>query len=618
MRKIKVMIASMFGAIALVFACVFGTRINAATVQTETFSVDSNITSTSAISKNTKFYDGTVFSITLGNEGSATKTNCGAGTVTANDNSGLTYTAGLFGGGGRTYSITAKGKDLTVKLYYTICNGDFTKSGVQTKGGDLQVDGTAVTSTNSNNSNVAYMYSTTITSGSSKVYGASSNRLIIFGVIASYEVAGEDDAVVTFNSNGGSAVASQTVSIGSKANEPTAPTRQHYNFVGWYTKDGSNDDWGDEFNFNTTIYGSITLYAKWEEKAIVTVDYYVGETKVNSEELHVDSLITYEVSSSYVPSGQYFAGWGTDSTSTSVIAEDYKVPSTGLTLYAKFANIKNYISSDESIRSSMLGSQTVNGFAGSIFNFTEITVATNSGFELPTGNRNTYRLETSGSSSATRRNIKFTAPFDGKLTLWVCSSNSGRTMDIYQGSWGGTSVLSYEFQSEDKNVFLVKEVDIVKDAEYIIGGSNGYYIYGLFVNETTLADDVKLTFDAQYNELAAADSTKLRFIGTIDGVAYSDYANITKMEFTFTFNGLNRVCEVTKLYKSIKNGETTIKAAADDTMYVIYQLNNINKTAYAGKVLSNCTFKLTFADGSTKSVSHDDITLPESFTEVVA
>ena len=39
MRKIKVMIASMFGAIALVFACVFGTRINAETAYT-TYTAD--------------------------------------------------------------------------------------------------------------------------------------------------------------------------------------------------------------------------------------------------------------------------------------------------------------------------------------------------------------------------------------------------------------------------------------------------------------------------------------------------------------------------------------------------------------------------------------------------
>lgn len=601
MNKFKKVLLGTLSVLTLGLFVVTGAKVNAGTIVTESFSVDSNVSSTSSISAGTKIYDGTVFSVTTGG-GAVTKTNCGAGTVTSNDNSGLTYTAGLLpGGGSRTYEVKAIGKDLTVKFYYTICNGDFSKSGVQTKGGDLQVDGTAVTSTNSNASNVAYMYSTSITSGNSKVFGASSNRLIIFGVVASYEQAGDDDAVVTFNSNGGSAVASETVSIGSKANEPTAPTRQHYNFVGWYTKDGSNDDWGDEFNFDTTISSSITLYAKWEEKAVVTVNYYVGDTKVNSEELHVDSLITYEVSSSYVPSGKYFSGWCTDSSLASVIAEDYKVPSTGLTLYAKFTNIKNYISSDESIRSSMLGSQTVNGFAGSIFNFTEINVATNSGFELPTGNRNTYRLETSGSSSATRRNIKFTAPFDGKLTLWVCSSNSGRTMDVYQGSWGGTSVLSYEFQNADKNVFLVKKVDIVKDAEYIIGGSNGYYIYGLFVEEAKMSDDTTAAVFAEKN--TAGDT--LRFVGTLTGI--TDLANIDSIELLLAKDTVAASpIALSSVFTSVTGASKTC-AKADGTYYTIFRLTGIDGLAAGTKISKQ--LKVTFTDGSTTLSDATDFTI---------
>ena len=53
-------------------------------------------------------------------------------------------------------------------------------------------------------------------------------------------------------------------------------------------------------------------------------------------------------------------------------------------------------------------------------------------------------------------------------------------------------------------------------------------------------------------------------------------------------------------------------------MYVIYQLNNINKTAYQGLALTNCKFTVTFTDDSTVFIEHADITLPEEFTTVVA
>lgn len=69
---------------------------------------------------------------------------------------------------------------------------------------------------------------------------------------------------VTFNSNGGSAVASQTVSEGGQVQEADDPTQDSYTFGGWY-KDAACTD-GNEWDFeNGTVPGNITLYAKWTE-----------------------------------------------------------------------------------------------------------------------------------------------------------------------------------------------------------------------------------------------------------------------------------------------------------------------------------------------------------------
>ena len=65
---------------------------------------------------------------------------------------------------------------------------------------------------------------------------------------------------VTFNANGhGTAPAAQTVSQGSKATQPTAPTATGYTFGGWYKEAGCTN----AFDFNTAINANITLYAKW-------------------------------------------------------------------------------------------------------------------------------------------------------------------------------------------------------------------------------------------------------------------------------------------------------------------------------------------------------------------
>ncbi|WP_010259284.1 InlB B-repeat-containing protein [Treponema primitia] len=64
---------------------------------------------------------------------------------------------------------------------------------------------------------------------------------------------------VTFNSNGGSAVAPKTVTDGDPVTKPTDPTRSGYTFDGWYPTAESST----LYNFATPVTGNITLYAKW-------------------------------------------------------------------------------------------------------------------------------------------------------------------------------------------------------------------------------------------------------------------------------------------------------------------------------------------------------------------
>lgn len=64
---------------------------------------------------------------------------------------------------------------------------------------------------------------------------------------------------VTFNSNGGSEVAAQTVEEGETATEPADPTKDGYTFVGWC----SDEELTTEYNFSTAVTADITLYAEW-------------------------------------------------------------------------------------------------------------------------------------------------------------------------------------------------------------------------------------------------------------------------------------------------------------------------------------------------------------------
>ncbi|MDR2813876.1 MAG: InlB B-repeat-containing protein [Prevotellaceae bacterium] len=67
--------------------------------------------------------------------------------------------------------------------------------------------------------------------------------------------------MVVFNSNGGSAVASQMVASGKVEQPAPAPTRSGYTFAGWYQDVALTKAW--DFFTNDVITGNLTLYAKW-------------------------------------------------------------------------------------------------------------------------------------------------------------------------------------------------------------------------------------------------------------------------------------------------------------------------------------------------------------------
>lgn len=77
---------------------------------------------------------------------------------------------------------------------------------------------------------------------------------------------------VSFDTDGGSTVESQTVVTGNKATKPAVnPTKKCYNFVGWYT----DNTYTTEFDFeNTIITDNTTIYAKFEDTSIIRLNGY--------------------------------------------------------------------------------------------------------------------------------------------------------------------------------------------------------------------------------------------------------------------------------------------------------------------------------------------------------
>ena len=88
----------------------------------------------------------------------------------------------------------------------------------------------------------------------------------------------KNNYTVTFNSNGGSAVSSQTIVEGSKTSKPNDPTKSGYNFKSWLLN-------GKTYDFNSSVTGNITLVANWVQK-----NYIIVATRVDA--YSPDSILT--------------------------------------------------------------------------------------------------------------------------------------------------------------------------------------------------------------------------------------------------------------------------------------------------------------------------------------
>lgn len=145
-----------------------------------------------------------------------------------------------------------------------------------------------------------------------------------------------DDAVtytVTFDTDGGSAIAAQTVIEGEKATKPADPTKTGYTFAGWF-KDGA------AYDFDTAVTADITLTAQWNiKKFTVTFDSNGGSEVEPQENIPYNTAATKPADPT--KTGGDFVGWFKDEECTSEWDFDLDTVKGDITLYAKW-NVATY------------------------------------------------------------------------------------------------------------------------------------------------------------------------------------------------------------------------------------------------------------------------------------
>ncbi|MDM5246638.1 InlB B-repeat-containing protein [Lysinibacillus sp. G4S2] len=137
--------------------------------------------------------------------------------------------------------------------------------------------------------------------------------------------------IVTFDSNGGSKVSSQSVGSGELVKAPSTPVKEGYTFAGWYKDKGLTEAW----NFDQDVVEKdITLYAKWSKASYIVTFDANGGSEVSSQTVGYNELV--KAPSNPTKAGYTFNGWHKDKELTVLWDFAKDVVTKNVTLYAKW------------------------------------------------------------------------------------------------------------------------------------------------------------------------------------------------------------------------------------------------------------------------------------------
>lgn len=140
--------------------------------------------------------------------------------------------------------------------------------------------------------------------------------------------------IVTFNSNGGSAVSPQTVAEDEKVTKPTNPTREGYTFRAWYKEAALNTEW--DFA-NDVVTSDITLYAGWSENSYEVSFESNGGSAVFTQTIAEGGKVVEPAPPA--KDGSIFGGWFKDDTFQNQWNFNVNTVDRDITLYAKWIQL---------------------------------------------------------------------------------------------------------------------------------------------------------------------------------------------------------------------------------------------------------------------------------------
>ena len=359
------------------------------------------------------------------------------------------------------------------------------------------------------------------------------NKFIMIRDDVTIETTYKEVFTVTFNTNGGSNIASiENVVSGDKIEEPTVPTKENYTFIGWY----KDEELQNAFDFETdTITTNIILYANWEENQPITYTVTFNTNGGNAIADLTNVVSGDKIEEPTVPTKENytFIGWYKDEELQNAFDFETDTITINTTLYAKWQ--KNQPTMYEiTISATPLAGGNVTG--GNTYEENEVVTLNaiaNSGYRFIKWTENGEEISTNATYTFTaNRNRNLVAEFEGIPVKIIVTFDSN----------GGSSVESYEFEGFGLYPKIQKPANPTR-AGYIF---NGWYI-----------DDIEFDFNTVVKEsiTLVAKWTKKQSTGGGGGGS-----TITKYEITVQQNENGKITPETIKVNKGKNQTFTIKA----------------------------------------------------------
>lgn len=389
---------------------------------------------------------------------------------------------------------------------------------------------------------------------------------------------------VNFESNGGTAVASQQIEAGKTATKPDDPTKDEYNFRAWY----SDEALGNEYKFDTAVTTDITLYAGWDAATYtVTFDYNYDGAEATTQTVEIGGAI--ERPEDPVRDDYTFMGWYTDAECTNVY--DFTSEVTGdITLYAYWYELPEgyYLATFYLNDGTENEWQKVPFKAGSLYQdiIKEVEDAKLSGYHFLGWYKDKECTEEYKALNSFTENVSVYAGWQIEYTLEAEHTYlTGKPGSGYSGSTTGTGMVT----SDDTDNMTA---------------SNGYYVGWMYYTGAYLsfefevaedADDVTIVFrlSAQYNDLSVTGDEI--YVGINLDEETNEYEQ--KFDFPLTIQSYGEFSSQVKDFNnyvvaenvSVKKGKNTIELVINNS------IKGVGGTMKAAAPLVDCMYLYTNA-----------------------